>query len=136
MKRAASYLLGTALLAAIAQAQTIGPGLKASVPFEFKAGSAAMPAGDYLLTSRMPGVLQISRTAGKETALLVVSSASAVPDAGGMLVFNRYSNEYFLSKALPPGGVSGLVLRPSRREREHMAKGSPKAVTVIAEGAR
>lgn len=133
MKRVVSTIavvLGLVLLPALAaQAQSV----KVSVPFDFTAGLASLPAGDY--TVGKPGiaqhVLQIQSTDGKCNAFVMTQSAETTKGKlEGKLVFNRYGNQYFLSQVWAPGNSIGHQLRMSKQERQ-IAKNAAKPKVEI-----
>jgi hypothetical protein len=136
MKRYASLvmvMLGLFLLPAVsAQAQM----LKVTVPFDFSAGSATLPSGDYIVSkpNTSQGVLQIRNDDNGASAFVMTQSTrSNRRDGNGKLVFNRYGNHYFLSQVWAPSTETGHRLNPSKAERE-IAKsiGEPERQTLTA----
>ena len=136
MKRVTCWWLGAALLAGVAGAQTIGPGVNATIPFEFKAGNKIMQAGQYTLRTPTGGVLQISPVTGGDSAILLGGATNGeARHEDGALIFNRYGDQYFLSKVLTARGT-GVMVSPSRLEREHLAIGKAQSTTVVASRSR
>jgi hypothetical protein len=74
----AVFVLST--LIAIRRAVAQGVVLKADIPFAFTVGDTAMPAGEYTVSSRLSGVLQVQNTDKHVTAS--VTTASGYHDAG------------------------------------------------------
>jgi hypothetical protein len=124
-------MLAMLLLPAVAaQAQM----LKVAVPFDFSAGQATLPAGDYIVSK--PGnsqnVLVIRAENGGGNAFVMTAGAIA-PRASdqGKLVFNRYGSQYFLSQVWAPGTDTGHQLRPSKAEREIAKNASKPKIEVL-----
>ena len=86
--------LGVFSLAANAQTAIA----RASVPFEFAAGGAMMPPGDY--TVDMPdfsGVLLLHGPAGNSMALLTMATDAPAPSGKCKLLFERHDGMPFLA---------------------------------------
>ena len=102
-------------------AQTIS--LKGDIPFEFVVGKTTMPAGEYTVkagaTGFHPDVLRIEAT--NSHAVVNVNSNRLEDDktpGQARLVFNKYGNQYFLSRAWNGFASGGRELQESRTERE------------------
>jgi hypothetical protein len=107
--------------------------LIASIPFEFRVGSAALPPGDYRV-QHTNGVLTL-RTAtgeGKAAVALANSAHRRATDKPSTLVFNRYGKEYFLSKVWGPASPTGHVLPPGKLEREMISRSTFSGTTDVA----
>jgi hypothetical protein len=102
-----------------AQAET----LKANVPFEFRVGSVVMPAGEYVL-EQSGRTLFVRGTEGPGRSIITLAHPAYRPAAQGpgKLVFNRYGNDYFLSKVWSPSTQMGHVLPLSKLEKEIIAR--------------
>lgn len=98
-------------------AQTIN--LKATIPFEFRLGSAALPAGDYGIY-QSNGVLTLrTATGAAQAAMTLVQSAHRpATDRPGTLVFHRYGSHYFLANVWTPNSPTGFSLKPGKLEKE------------------
>jgi hypothetical protein len=107
-----------------------------SVPFEFVAGGATLPAGEYRVSRVNPGV-------SRELAIRGYNKGSAflLPLAfdGGFaneptLSFEHVGGKYFLSKIKTPSGVYTM---PASREMVMLGKAnSPSPSTSSASGGR
>src|SRR5262245_2017411 len=96
--------------------------LKAHVPFDFRLGNKTLEAGDYILRVVHSSSLSIESLNGGRSAVSLTIPAQAPGHlSDGQLVFTRYGDEYFLSKAFWPGYDSGLELPKSNAEREAIA---------------
>jgi hypothetical protein len=116
-----------------------GPTLRADIPFEFAAGTAKLPAGEYTIhpaTSIAQPVLSLRGEEGGSAAFLLTNSAHsvAVPDQS-KLVFHKYGDQYFLSQIWVEGQTHGWQVPASRSERE-LSRRAAANYTVVAVLAR
>ena len=86
--------LATSLAVPGARAQDLS--LKAHIPFQFTVVETTMPAGDYLVSSPVRGVVHV-RSVDKDISATVTTTHD-YQDANGQdkLVFNKYRDQYFL----------------------------------------
>jgi hypothetical protein len=121
------------LMVPATQAQSIM--LKADIPFDFVVGDKQLHAGEYQVKHMNSGVILVQ---GKEAASSAIVLTTAAQDGKisdvGKLVFNRYGDQYFLSKIWPPSSDTGRELRKSRLEREVAQRLSEGGTTVVAAG--
>jgi hypothetical protein len=115
----AGLVLALTIGASKAKAQIVGD-MVANVPFEFHAGNAEFPAGEYRIHSVDDSglsVMQISTMDGSRSALFQVqeSDASATPTKSE-LIFNKYGDQYFLTKLYDQGERIGSEVLKSRTE--------------------
>lgn len=109
-----------ALLAASGYGQT----LRANIPFDFRAGTVNLAAGQYDVSQvslqSAPHVWMIRSTDGKPGAFLMVRNGvlASKPAPSSKLVFHRYGRAYFLSQIHVQGRDLGWELAPSALERE------------------
>jgi hypothetical protein len=100
--RAALVLGGLSALSLAALAQS--PTAKASIPFEFAAGGAMMPAGDYTIdVPDLSGVIFLHGASGNSIALLTTSSGAVSTTSSARLVFERRDGMAYLSSVELPG---------------------------------
>jgi hypothetical protein len=103
-----------------AQAQIIGD-IEVNIPFQFHAGNAKLPAGQYrihVLDDSDLSVMEISNADGSASALFQVQDAEANTTPGkSELIFNKYGNRYFLAKLFDAGNSSGSQVLESRYEK-------------------
>ena len=111
--------LGVFTLAANAQSAVAN----ASVPFEFAAGGAMMPPGEYTIDVPVSGVIVLHGDAGNSVALLTVSSEMPAPSATAKLLFERRGGMAFLAGVEWPN-QSVRLASPFM----HIAKGAATAV--------
>src|SRR6516225_10570553 len=70
--------------------------VRAKVPFDFKVGNTAMPAGSYTISSVSQSAISISNRQEHAGVLAVVRSEYANKDQSPKLVFHKYGDQYFL----------------------------------------
>jgi len=108
--------------------------LEATVPFDFYAGNAVLPAGVYTLDVDNAGLIWIQRD-GRHALRAVVGSfgIGGGPDDGqnSKLVFHRYGDEYFLSKMWVAGRSQGRQLTRTPRE-DDVAQIKARGTTILA----
>jgi len=105
-----------------------------SVPFEFVAGGATLPAGEYRISRVNPGVNRELAIRGynKGNALLSPLAFDDGPANGPTLSFEHVGGKYFLSKIETLGGVYTM---PASREMVMLGKAnSPSPSTSSASG--
>lgn len=114
-----SYLTGVLMLTCL-----LGVGISAraqdadavvvSVPFEFVAGRATLPAGEYRINRANPGVTQELAIRGYDKGGAFLSPVAFDEVANDMptLSFEHVGGKYFLSRVKTPGGV--YTIAPSR----------------------
>jgi len=119
------------LMVPATQAQSIM--LKANIPFDFVVGEKRLPSGQYHVKSLNPVLTQIESKDARSTAIVLTTGmqAAKISDVG-KLVFNRYGDQYFLSKIWVPSSNSGRELPKSHLEREVAQRFSNGGTTVIA----
>ena len=83
-----------------------------TVPFQFVAGGATLPAGDYKVSRISPGInRQLAiRSYGNGGAFLLPLSFDDVTSEQPILSFEHVGDKYFLSSIKTLGGVYTLAL--------------------------
>ena len=103
-----------------AHAQIIGE-LEVDIPFQFYAGNAKLPAGNYvvrMLDNSDLKVMEISTADGSTSALFEVDNAEAnAAPRKSELIFNKYGNRYFLTKIFDEGNPDGSTVPQSQYEK-------------------
>jgi hypothetical protein len=107
-----------------------------SVPFEFVAGGATLPAGEYKISRISPGVSRelAIRSYDKGGAFLLPLAFDevTVADNEPTLSFEHVGGKYFLSKIKT---LSGIYTMPASREMVMLGKAnSPSPSTSSASG--
>jgi hypothetical protein len=90
----ASLALAASLAIPGARAQDLS--LKAHIPFQFTVVETTMPAGDYLVSSPVRGVVRIENLDRDIAATVTTTHDYQDPRGADKLVFNKYGNQYFL----------------------------------------
>jgi len=114
------------IFAGKASAQIDGD-LDADIPFQFHVGTKELPAGKYrvhVLDEGTLRIMEITSADGSTSALFQVqeSDAKSAP-AQSELIFNKYGDNYFLSKLYDEGDPSGSEVIESRYEKQ-ISKGA------------
>ena len=126
----------TALLTGVAEAQSVS--MTAYVPFDFTMGKEKLEAGHYtfVLAGVGSSALTVRHLTGSGTAAAMTHAADADRSARvGRLIFSRYGDDYFLSKAFWPGYSTGRETVKSKAEREIIARNArPAQVELGASG--
>ncbi len=128
-----AFVAATAILflAGTSQAQT--GTLKATMPFSFYAGDQLLPAGEYEIKAIGNGVVKMSNyEAHMSVAFFTVgvNHVTANP-ISARLIFNRYSDDYFLSE-MWWADQNGRKSMPSKREAELAKTVSPEQTATLA----
>lgn len=116
-----SRILGAilfALLAASMYGQTL---MRVNIPFDFRAGTANLAAGQYdVVRHASPGAWLIRPTTVKPGVILLASHGvlASTPAQTGKLVFHRYGEVYFLARIHIQGTDLGWEFAPSVLDRE------------------
>jgi hypothetical protein len=140
MKKHTFVMTSLLLLSLMAAAQVVKAQepLVVNIPFEFVAGKATLPAGEYRVEKLEKGsVVVLIRHASPGVSAMVMTMAAQAnePQSDSKLVFNRYGNRYFLSEYWSAGSSGGRRLLKSAREKEisRMARMETQGqVTLVA----
>jgi hypothetical protein len=104
-----------------AHAQIIGE-LEVTVPFQFYAGNAKLPAGKYvlhMLDNSDLRTMEISTPDGSTSALFEVEDAEAnSAPRKSELIFNKYGDRYFLARIFDEGNPDGSRVPESAYEKK------------------
>ena len=104
-----------------AHAQIIGD-LEAKIPFQFHAGNAELPAGEYrirMMDDSDLTVMQITRMDGSASAVFQVEEADKNSEpTKSELIFHKYGNRYFLAKLFDESNPDGSQVVESSYEKK------------------
>jgi hypothetical protein len=119
------------LMVPATQAQSIW---KAEIPFDFAVGNKWLPAGEYEVKRVSERVTLIQSQDARSSALAMTIEVNAGETSDvTKLVFNRYGEQYFLSKIWTRSSDTGRELTKCRLEREVAAQSRVKpAATAVA----
>lgn len=96
--------------------------MEVTIPFQFHAGNAKLPAGKYMvhvLDNSDLTIMEISSVDGSTSALFQVQDAEAnSTPPNGQLISNKYGNRYFLAKVFDEGNASGSEVLKSTYEKK------------------
>jgi hypothetical protein len=91
----------------------------ANVPFAFHVKDVNLPAGKYVVQAvNNTGVIQIADANTGHSIMTMTSGRDSGKTDSPRLTFQRYGNDYFLSKVWVSGQQDGYALRQSAREKE------------------
>jgi hypothetical protein len=103
-----------------AKAQIIGD-IAVKVPFQFYAGNAKLPAGEYrihVVDDSGLTMMEITSADGSTSALFQVQETDAKDTpTKSELIFNKYGDQYFLADLFDEGESSGSEVLKSRYEQ-------------------
>ena len=107
--------------------------LKADIPFNFVVGDTQLPSGEYHVKKLQPGVIQVQDKDTRSSAIVMTTGVQTGKTSDvGKLVFNRYGDNYFLSRIWEPSSITGRQLPKSRLEREVAVNFALGQTTVAA----
>ena len=96
--------------------------VKTNVRFDFQIGDRIYPPGEYWIESigRQPdNILKIRSVADTKVSQFIVANYSTTGKTQApQLGFEKYGENYFLTKIVLESGQWGYSIRPSRRQRE------------------
>ena len=105
-----------------AQAQVIGE-LKARIPFEFHAGGATLPAGDYtieVLPNSEFNLMEIRSDDSHSSALLqTIGVQSKGLPQNAELLFDHADGEYYLARIFDEDDKSGVAVMDAEYAKKH-----------------
>jgi hypothetical protein len=117
-----------------------GP-IKANIPFDFMAGGKKLPAGEYAVrTGIFQSTLEVRNLKTKQAVITISQGLEVRAGSKPQLIFRRYGDQYFLTKATDYS--SGIELPQSKAEREAakakrdfltMKDAEPETVSVNAQ---
>ena len=90
----------------------------ADVPFAFKVGNSALPAGSYTVSSIASSAISIASRESHADVITLVRTEYASKDQSPKLVFHKCGDQYFLAQIWDGSGKAGLQLPQSNLEKE------------------
>jgi len=92
---------------------------KANVPFDFKVGSAQLPAGSYEIKVANAGTSAITVRNGETSASAISMAGREQPrSTEAKMVFHRVGNQYFLAEIWRNSSTEGLIVPTSKQEKD------------------
>lgn len=92
--------------------------VRANVPFSFNVGNKVLPAGNYTITPIMGSVIAIKNWDAKASVLSATSQDGTESQDGPVLIFEKYGDQYFLTKIVASPGFTSAALPVSKAERK------------------
>jgi len=115
---AVAFVLG--IYPSKAQAQVVGD-LEVNIPFQFQAGNAKLPAGEYRIhvvgDSNLTEMRISAADDSTSTFFQVTETEAKSAPTKSELIFNKYGDQYFLAKVFEEGSASGSEAIESRAEK-------------------
>jgi hypothetical protein len=129
-KQLAAVTIFAALACTGLRAQTVD--LRATIPFDFNAGSKLMPAGEYLIQER--GYLTTFHGVGDGNAnvILMTATGDRTTSREARLDFHQYGSRYFLTTIWDSQTQEGRRVPPTAREKELAKRGEVPAQTAVS----
>jgi hypothetical protein len=95
----------------------------ATIPFNFTVDGSKLPAGNYIVGSDVnsPRMLTISDRQKGVSAMVITVRDTDASDAGNMLIFHHYGNQYFLSEVRTTNASMSCHLATSKQEKRARA---------------
>ena len=121
-KHAVILFVLTAITTGAASTARADERIVANVPFAFIVGDMRMPAGKYVVmeVSDGSGVLEVTSVDGRKVVCtLTIPESSDATASQPELIFQKYSDHYFLSRVVPEDGVERkVILTPTIMDQE------------------
>src|SRR5262245_37695702 len=104
-----------AALFATTSAAPVTVRIKAEIPFDFRVGSKRLPKGEYLIESvGDTGTLTIRHAKRGKAVTFNIIKSKPTDSSKSKLVFNRYGDQYCLSRIWDPSSETILKLKKSK----------------------
>jgi hypothetical protein len=121
-KHALVAAISVALACTALKAQSAN--MRATVPFDFHAGLAVLPAGEYFITEEGPVVILKSATSGRPASIILSNGTSSRSQPNeGRLEFDHFGSEYFLTAIWRPFDPQGRQIPKTKRQEELAKRG-------------
>ena len=92
---------------------------KANVPFDFKVGSAQLPAGTYEIkvVGASAAAIEIQNDEGRKGAMSTARHETP-RKTNAKLVFHHVGNQYFLAEVWRSSETDGMIVPTSKQEKD------------------
>jgi len=125
-------VLFSALAFAAAMSAQVQQKMNADIPFDFKVGASVFSAGHYMVTSPLPGIIELRESDSKQIATITTHSAESLTSTEkGKLVFHRYADVYYLSQVWGAGQTEGRELPRSDADRETAKNNDRPSIAMV-----
>lgn len=119
-------LLSLVAVSAIHGASAQDRALKANIPFNFTIGESSLPAGRYIISAPVAGLVRVVSEDRRLTATVVASKGYNETKGSSKLVFDKYEDQYFLHRIICPTAgrmnVEIAAWKSEKRARSREAK--------------
>jgi hypothetical protein len=107
------------------------PPLHVNVPFEFVAGKATLPAGNYTISPYQTD-LELISSKNQQIITMAPPVLDGAPGTRGLLIFHQVGEKYFLAEVWPAGSRRGRMVGGSATAKRRLDPSVTSQVTVIA----
>jgi len=108
-------LFSIAGFVSIGQAMAQDHAVQATIPFEFRAGNKALPAGTYIIATGRDNLIVIKKQGQPDVVTTVLRDARE--SRRQELVFDQYGDRYFLREIRCQSAGMSLELPPTKLEK-------------------
>lgn len=122
MKRTFAFTFLASMLITAASAVSAQSKSTATIPFNFRVGSALMPAGSYEILHVESNVVSLRNLDGHGNAIAMATTTTGDTAAVVKLVFNRYGERYFLNETVSKNGAGEMTFGPTKLEKSIRAE--------------
>jgi hypothetical protein len=128
----ATLVLFVFLAAGVGQAQSESRVIRVNIPFDFNVGVQRFSAGEYTLAPLFSNTTLLRNQKGRVLTTIATNSVESRQVPGTVkLIFNRYSERYFLSQIWDAGNEIGRELPKSSAETEVAGEYSPSGAVAL-----
>jgi hypothetical protein len=124
MKRTTALAFLTAALISMGSACAHAQAAGFKVPFDFAVGDQVFPAGTYQVSYYATKTAILIRSQDERFNALTTTYPADPSTGGGMVVFRKYGNQYFLREVLCSALSMNVEIPKSRREKQGSHPGS------------
>jgi len=105
--------------------------IRATIPFDFHAGTTTLPAGEYVIHEQGPLVWLRGAVGGTRSPIMITIATTGRELQHARLNFNRYGSDYFLTTVWSSSSLDGHQLVQTAREKEIAKRGGVPARVVV-----
>lgn len=136
MKCTTALTFLTAALIAMGSACAHAQAPRFTVPFDFTVGNQVFPAGAYQVSYSATKTAILIRSQDERFHAFTTTYAADPSTSGGVVVFRKYGNQYFLHEVLCSALSMNVALPTSRLEKRARVQEAqlPHSETVAALG--
>ncbi|MGD0446038.1 MAG: hypothetical protein ABSA39_19045 [Edaphobacter sp.] len=119
---ACALMIGSLVSTQSASAQSSETIAEANIPFDFQTPTQLLPAGKYRIVHESGNLILLEGRPGKGGFVVTHDATRPQGVTRGMMVFDRYGDNYYLRQVWTAGSTSGLECAKSRAEKANAEK--------------